>query len=582
MQTNQAHFLPPTENEIQVAFIGELTQLSDAEETFELHGHLDFRMMLPEDKVEATLIDATLPTQPTTFTSSALLNSSGTANASLRSSEGATTTTTGCFQQQSLGTATTTATATSFSFSFSSPPTTSSTASDALQPLEIGTLHHALHSLASSSGTPRSECATPRRAKLSYEALKEKDLHHVMPFRPDDSFFCQVKECNWDFDGTEFEIDGRVLCGHIEFSAVLEDPLDLHDFPFDRQNMNISLKLVGLERNRRVRLTFFGHRVRIHVASPVVLNEWQMEPAIEQYGLERHPRHGGPTSLEIRFRLQRIPRFYIFQIIIPLFLIVSLGFLASTLHLSELADRLSIILTLLLTTVAFKYMVAEYIPRVPYITVLDKYVTTGFLILFASAVEIGVMKALHNYHFKPYLYDAFGPVEREEQATGALQFEINPIGNRLDTIDKWFWLLIYTTYTVLHLLWFLSGCSDKPFRASWAHVRARDDEADLVIKEAVSSIPSTAAGKAAKVTSTNSGGLTPTPSATNLGSECIGDFCHYGDAEHASSHVRRRNNNTGEADGANGEGKPRLSASNRSISKSSLANSTKTSSRRHI
>jgi hypothetical protein len=365
-----------------------------------------------------------------------------------------------------------------------------------------------------------------------------------------------VKECTWDFDATEFEIDGHVLCGHIEFSAVLEDPLDLHDFPFDRQNMNISLKLVGLERNRRVRLTFFGHRVRIHVASPVILNEWQMEPEIEQFGLERHPRHGGPTSLEIRFRLQRIPRFYIFQIIIPLFLIVSLGCLASTLHLSELADRLSIILTLLLTTVAFKYMVAEYIPRVPYITILDKYVTTGFFILFVSAFECGAMKMLHYYYFNPYVYDSLGPFESEDSQRQELM-RVNPAPS-LDTIDKYFWLLVYATYTVLHILWFFSGFSDKPFRASWALVKERDDEADLVIKEAVCSIPSTAIGKAAKFLKNNnnnnnnnidaSDNSTYSVSSSSRGvvveneSECIGDFCHFGEtgSSNNSNRVRRR------------------------------------------
>jgi len=299
--------------------------------------------------------------------------------------------------------------------------------------------------------------------ELSYDELKHLNLHYLIPFHPGDSFFCNSSECHWDFDETEFEIRDHILIGHIEYCATLVDFLDLHDFPFDRQNLNISFKMVGFEKDQALKIMLYGDKIRVHIAAAAILNEWTIEPVIEQFGIQRHEKHCGPTSLEIRFRLQRIPKFYIYQIIIPLFLIVSLGFLSSTINFVDIADRLSIILTLLLTAVAFKYMVAEYLPRVPYVTILDKYVTTGFVMLFISATEIGLMKFIHNHGGDSY-------------------------SESLTFIDQCFWAILYVSFLIPHLIWFSSGCSDKPFRSSWEKLCELDDEADIIIQKATSSV----------------------------------------------------------------------------------------------
>lgn len=36
--------------------------------------------------------------------------------------------------------------------------------------------------------------------ELSYEDMKEANLHHYIPFRPNNSFFKNAKVCEWDLD----------------------------------------------------------------------------------------------------------------------------------------------------------------------------------------------------------------------------------------------------------------------------------------------------------------------------------------------------------------------------------------------
>ncbi len=61
---------------------------------------------------------------------------------------------------------------------------------------------------------------------------------------------------------------------------------------------------------------------------------------------------------------------------------------------AEYSTRITIDFTILLTTVAFKFATSQYIPKVPYNTVVDLYVLGTFIFLVVVAVENGVAYAL--------------------------------------------------------------------------------------------------------------------------------------------------------------------------------------------
>ena len=54
-------------------------------------------------------------------------------------------------------------------------------------------------------------------------------------------------------------------------------------------------------------------------------------------------------------------------------------------------DRLSILVTLLLSMIAFQYIVAETIPPVPYLTFADEYVMTSYLFVFSVIVYVVIL-----------------------------------------------------------------------------------------------------------------------------------------------------------------------------------------------
>ena len=85
--------------------------------------------------------------------------------------------------------------------------------------------------------------------------------------------------------------------------------------------------------------------------------------------------------LHVYFVGQRRAAYYMWNIALPNFLLSALVFTSFAIAPEDLADRLSVTLTLVLTSVAFKYMVAQELPRISYLTLLDKYILLSFAFL---------------------------------------------------------------------------------------------------------------------------------------------------------------------------------------------------------
>ena len=65
----------------------------------------------------------------------------------------------------------------------------------------------------------------------------------------------------------------------------------------------------------------------------------------------------------------------------------------------DVADRLSVSLTLILTAVAYKYVIIEMLPKISYMTLLDQYIAWCSLFLLGIAFENGFLPiSIGNQH----------------------------------------------------------------------------------------------------------------------------------------------------------------------------------------
>merc|ERR1711988_175507 len=95
----------------------------------------------------------------------------------------------------------------------------------------------------------------------------------------------------------------------------------------------------------------------------------------------------GKPMFECRLLVRRKWYYYFYNIMLVMGLISFMSFSVIAIPVDEFADRAGITLTLLLTGVAFKFIVGGKVPAVPYITILEKYINWNIFFLIAIFVE---------------------------------------------------------------------------------------------------------------------------------------------------------------------------------------------------
>jgi len=78
---------------------------------------------------------------------------------------------------------------------------------------------------------------------------------------------------------------------------------------------------------------------------------------------------------------------YMWNFILPLFLIVLMTFSAWGIEAGEVGDRLSVSVTMVLTAIAMKLQVSDKLPTIYYTTFIDQYVTAAFFCIFFIVAE---------------------------------------------------------------------------------------------------------------------------------------------------------------------------------------------------
>jgi hypothetical protein len=192
------------------------------------------------------------------------------------------------------------------------------------------------------------------------------------------------------------------------YSGRFRAPMDLRDFPFDRQVLPVYLESSsGIEDvafDGGMEAKAQGDSEKGWPADPrnvlsdrVRLPEWD----IEEIRVRHTPEYYGFIDQSFsRFRIEihvaRRPAFYVWKIIAIEALLVILSWIVFLLEPGNLGDRSTVAVTLLLATVAFSYVVGGITPRTAYLTLLDDFLLGSFFLIFLAAVEGVIVFRLHR------------------------------------------------------------------------------------------------------------------------------------------------------------------------------------------
>lgn len=193
----------------------------------------------------------------------------------------------------------------------------------------------------------------------------------------------------------------------ITFHGKVRNPMDIKQFPFDRDDFelefrtNCNWRVLDGSRfgNDPVNRVYTLHQMKeksfFHMGCPTDISEFIITGWSYHTHIPSKRDHNEMDAMEFQFNFHMVRNsfFYFLKIFFPLWLLVFTSAAAYTLPLEDLAGRYDFLTTVLLSLVGFIYIIQESIPKVGFLTIIDKVVILSLIVVVVSIfLSAGVAK----------------------------------------------------------------------------------------------------------------------------------------------------------------------------------------------
>jgi len=217
-----------------------------------------------------------------------------------------------------------------------------------------------------------------------------KDLSEV--WHPRLLFVNQQK--TWSNLGDVLEISPEgVMVYREQFWGDFSQPMDLYDFPFDRQDFAIQVVEAGPEEPGEVKLVQ-DPETESFIAEKYSVADWKVVGSETNSDPYVVPTGQKVDSFSFVFTADRLSNHYLIKIIAPLLLIVMLSWLVFWLDPSQGASQLAVAVTTFLTMIAYHVALSSRLPEISYLTRLDIFVFSATLLVFLAMTEVVITTSL--------------------------------------------------------------------------------------------------------------------------------------------------------------------------------------------
>jgi len=186
-----------------------------------------------------------------------------------------------------------------------------------------------------------------------------------------------------------------VFMGSIEVNGTFGEQLELRMFPFDTQDLTISIWSVVT--TNKLQFIPYGHFfqnemefVNLSTTYCSITNEWDIFDPIADI------ENGIFSTLHIRNKVTRRPDVFFWRMILPMALISIAALFSFFLDLSEAGERITYAFTAVLTSVVFQMTIYGNLPDISYMTLLDWYLLIMFLFMLGIVLETGILTLLFD------------------------------------------------------------------------------------------------------------------------------------------------------------------------------------------
>ena len=185
--------------------------------------------------------------------------------------------------------------------------------------------------------------------------------------------------------------DGTVIYLQ-RYTGPLSQPLKLSEFPFDQHRFTIqfvspnsSLQEVQFVPAPAIRDPKVIGGAMYHELS---LPDWK----VTEYMAKTHP-YNPAGDIEVagfafEFTAKRYAVYYVWQVIIPLVFIVMMSWGAFYIDPTNAGAQIGVATSSMLTLIAYRFMLGNLIPRLPYMTRLDYFTLGSTVLVFLTLMEV--------------------------------------------------------------------------------------------------------------------------------------------------------------------------------------------------
>lgn len=180
-----------------------------------------------------------------------------------------------------------------------------------------------------------------------------------------------------------------------KFAATLEANYNLLSFPFDKQLLEIEIESFTWTGDF---LNFHENEDILGFAENFKIPEWNIANVISLISIKQEIRDRAPFSEFLTYiEVERKPGFYVFKILIPLLLIITSSWSIFWIPMQELANRIHISLAVILSAVAYQFVISGSLPKIPEFTVMDSILIISFEFIVISVIESVAVYQLYRH-----------------------------------------------------------------------------------------------------------------------------------------------------------------------------------------
>jgi hypothetical protein len=176
----------------------------------------------------------------------------------------------------------------------------------------------------------------------------------------------------------------------------LSQPLKLQDFPFDKHVFTIHFAAIS---TRPQDIDFVPMAEYLHaglkdaagISENISLPDWSViDYQAKSLPYEIIPGKTATAGYALQFTAARHGLHYLFKVISPLMLIVFMSWLVFLIEAENFGTRIGIATTSMLTLIAYRFAIGLVVPRVQYMTRLDRFTLISTILVFLIVVEVGL------------------------------------------------------------------------------------------------------------------------------------------------------------------------------------------------